>query len=113
MHSAGISDSRGAHLLLLRMHKAFAGLGKIFVDGGYKKGCIAWAKAMFMWPLEVVKRLGDGFVALPKRWVVERTFAWITFQRLHAKDYHHNPKHSESAVYASSVRIMLNKLNHN
>ena len=112
VHAASISDSRGVHLLLLRMHRQFAGLLKIFVDGGYKQGCITWAKAMFGWPLEVVKQLGDrtGFQVLPKRWIVERTFAWFGTYRLHAKDYHHNPKHAEAAIYATSTRIMLQRL---
>lgn len=110
VHAASISDSRGARLLLLRLHGRFAGFAKIFVDGGYKKGCIDWAAAMFGWPLEVVKRLGDGFQVLPKRWIVERTFAWIVNDRLHARDYHHNPKHAEAAIYATSTRILLRRL---
>lgn len=112
VHAANTSDTRGVRLLLLRLHRHFTGLAVIFVDGGYKKGCINWAAAMFGWTLEVVKRLGDktGFQVLPKRWIVERTFAWLSVYRLHAKDYHHNPKHAEAAIYATSTRIMLRRL---
>lgn len=110
VHAASISDTRGARTLMLRMHRQFPGLVKIFVDGGYKKGCITWAATMLGWTLEVVKRIGDGFHILPKRWIVERTFAWIANYRLHAKDYHHNPRHAEAALYATSTRILLQRL---
>ena len=110
VHSAGISDTRGVHLLLIRLSTWFTTLLKIFVDGGYKQGCIDWAKAMFGFVLEVVKRTDTGFKILPKRWIVERTFAWISFDRLHNRDYHHNPKSAEAAIYASSVKFLLNRL---
>ncbi len=110
VHSAGVQDTRGARLLMVRMHRAFAGLGKIFVDAGYKNRCIAWAAAMFGWALEVVRRPDRRFTVLPKRWIVERTFAWLDGYRINAKDYHHNPACAEAAVYACAVRLMLNRL---
>lgn len=110
VHSAHISDSRGARLLMLRMHRVFNNLQCIFVDSGYKKGCVEWTQAMFRWPMEIIKRIGHGFKVLPKRWVVERTFAWLGFHRIHAKDYHHNPRHAEAAIYATSTRIILRKI---
>ena len=71
VHSAGIQDTRGARLLMLRMHRAF-GLRKIFVDAGYKSRCLAWAAAMFGWALEVVRRTDRRFTVVPKRWIVLR-----------------------------------------
>lgn len=56
VHSAGISESRGAHLVLIRLFVALPHLLKILVDGGYKQGVIDWGKSMFGYVLEVVKR---------------------------------------------------------
>jgi putative transposase len=109
VHSAGISDTRGVRLLLIRLSMMFT-LAKIFVDGGYKQGCIDWAKAMFGVVLEVVKRTDTAFKIMPKRWIIERTFAWLSFDRIHNRDCHHNPKSSEAAIYASSVKFLLNRL---
>jgi hypothetical protein len=75
VHSAAISESRGAHLVLIRLFIILPNLLKIFVDGGYKQGVIDCAKARFNYLLDVVKRPeGNDFKVLPKRWVVERTF---------------------------------------
>lgn len=84
---------------------------KLFVDGGYKAGVIDWAKAMFGYVLEVVQRCSEkGFHVLPKRWVVERSFAWVIFQRRLAKDYEHNPKTAETMIYIASCTLMLRRL---
>ena len=93
------------------MHKRFPRLLVVFVDGGYKRGVIEWAKAMFFLTLEVVKRCDSGkFKILPKRWIVERTFAWMDCYRINSKDYCHNPKIAEATAYATSINIMLKKL---
>jgi transposase len=110
-HSCGISDTRGCHLVLIRLFILLPHLLKIFVDGGYKKGVIDWAKAMFGYVLEVVKRPDiPKFVLLPKRWVVERTFGWFNWHRRLSKDFEHSPKSSEAMVYIASISIMLKKL---
>jgi transposase len=88
VHAAHISDNRGCRTLLWRMHRQFR-LLVLFVDGGYKKTLIDWAFAMFYWRLEVVKRSDTNmFTVLPKRWIVERTFAWLCNYRINSKDYH-------------------------
>ena len=74
VHSAGISDTRGVRLWLIRLSMMFT-LAKIFVDGGSKPGCIDWAEAMFGFVRDVVKRTDTAFKITPKRWIVERTFA--------------------------------------
>jgi putative transposase len=100
VHSAAISDTRGAHLVLIRLFLVLPDLLKILVDGGYQQGVIDWAKAMFDYLLEVVKRPPRcGFKLLPKRWIVERTFGWFLWQRRLARDYEHNPKSSEAMIH--------------
>lgn len=110
VHGAGVSDSRGVRLVLIRLAALLITFKVIFVDGGYQQGCLDWARDMFGFILTGVKRTDAGFKGLPKRWIVERFFAWLNFDRLHAKDYHHNPSFSEAAIYASAVRMSLSRL---
>lgn len=111
VHSAGISDSRGAHILLTKLFRFFPHLLKILCDAGYKSGVITWAKAMFGYVVEVVNRFeAHTFAVLPKRWIVERTFGWIILQRRLAKDYEHNPKISENMIYISASTLALRRL---
>ena len=113
VHAGHISDSRGARLVLIRLWRIFPNIKKIWVDGGYKKGCLAWAMAILGYTLEVVKRLGDGFNILPKRWIVERTFAWLNCYRRLAKDYEHNPKSSEANIKIAMIHLMLKRIKYN
>ena len=111
VHSAGISDTRGAHLVLIRLFLVLPQLLKILVDGGYKQGVIDWGKAMFGYLIEVVKRPHlHTFKVLPKRWIVERTFGWFNWQRRLSRDYEHNPKTSEAMLHFISCSIMLRRL---
>jgi putative transposase len=111
VHSAGISDSRGAHLVLIRLFLVLPQLLKILVDSGYKQGFIQWGKAMFGYLIEVIKRPQlHTFKVLPKRWIVERTFAWFNWQRRLSKDYEHNPKTSEAMLHFISCSLMLRRL---
>ena len=97
--------------MLLRLFILLPHLLKLFVDGGYKQGVIHWAKAMFGYCLEVIKRPDlSRFVVLPKRWIVERTFAGLSWHRRLSKDFEHSPKSSETMVYIASSSIMLRKL---
>jgi transposase len=83
----------------------------VWADQGYKKGLIEWAREALALTLEVVARpKGKGFQLLRRRWVVERTLAWLSNYRIHAKDYCHNPRSSEASVYAASVNLMLRRL---
>ena len=111
VHSAGISDTRGAHLVLIRLFLILPQLRKILVDGGYKQSIIDGGQAMFGYLLEVVKRPNlHTFKVLPKRWIVERTFGWFNWQRRLSKDYEHNPKTSEAMLHFISCSIMLRRL---
>lgn len=98
--------------MLRKMMNLFPRLSLIWVDGGYKKGIIDWAKEIFGWTLEVIKRSDDKgkFKILPKRWIVERTFSWISNNRRNSKDYEHSTTTSEAMVYISMIRLMLKRL---
>jgi putative transposase len=111
VHSAGISETRGARLVLIRLFLILPSLLKILVDGGYKQGIIDWGKAMFGYLIEVVKRPElHAFKVLPKRWIVERTFGWFNWYRRLSKDYEHNPKTAEAMIHFLSCSLMLRRL---
>ena len=112
VHSAGIQDRDGAKPLL---QKAlwFGWLRKIWADGGYAGQLQEWFKALCVGraaEIEIVKKPKEGFHILPKRWVVERTFAWLGRYRRLAKDYEVKTAHSEAFIYVAVSRLMLRRL---
>jgi putative transposase len=111
IHSATIHDSKGAEDVLEELkNKYLSGIIKIFADGGYRGELIERVRLRFGWVLEIVKRNEVGqFQVLPKRWIVERTFAWISFQRRTSKDYERQTESSIAFIQLSMIRVMLNK----
>jgi putative transposase len=112
VHSAAIQDRDGAKLVLAPLAHAFTKLRKIWADSGYTGALVNWVRNLRSRnriDLEIVKRTDDmrGFVVLPRRWVVERTFAWISFHRRLSKDYEYLPATSETFIYISMIRLML------
>jgi putative transposase len=112
VHSADIQDSEGAEWLLANFHRDFPDLKLIWVDSGYKDWLIDDAKMYYAITLEqVTKPEGQiGFAVQPRRWVVERTFAWLGRGRRLSKDYERLPENSEAVVYIGSIRLMLRRL---
>lgn len=115
VHSAGIQDRDGARKVLESFSNCFTRLRKIWADGIYTGDLANW-----VWNLrsrnrigfEMVKRTDDmkGFVILPRRWVVERTFAWLSFNRRLSKDYEYLPETSETFIRISMIKLMLGRL---
>ena len=90
IHSAGIQDRDGAVLLFTKICSRFPGLECIFADGGYNaQQTFEAAAASYPPRMEIVRRTPDavGFGVIPKRWVVERAFAWFGRNRRLAKDF--------------------------
>jgi putative transposase len=114
VHAAHIQDRAGAKTLLRRAKKkGFKRLKLIWADGGYSGQPMRdWVLDLAGWLFEIVKRSDDskGFVVLPKRWIVERTFAWLGRYRRLSKDYEQLPETSESMIYAAMIRLMLKRL---
>jgi len=109
---ASTSDPAGARLLLTRLSGACKKLRKVWVDGTYRGKLEDWVIAHFKFVLQPVLRSDDvkGFVVLPRRWVVERTFAWLTQCRRLSKDYEGLPRNSEAMIYFAMTRLMLRRL---
>ena len=112
VHSAAIQDRDGAKLAIEKLVGAFGRLKLIWADGGYAGKLIEWVAATGGWVLEIVKRSDDvkGFKVLPKRWIVERTFAWLGRYRRHSKDYEQLTESSEAMIRISMINLMIHRL---
>ena len=83
---------------------------KIFADGGYRGKLINKVKRQFSIELEIIKRDElHTFKVLPKRWIVERTFAWIDTNRRNSKNYERRNDTAVAMVHLSAIRIMVNR----
>jgi transposase len=112
VHPADVQDRDGALLLLRRARRLFPFIKRIFADGGYageKMALVVWRTGA--WKLEIVKRADvSGFEILPKRWIVERTFAWISRNRRLARDFERYAVTVAAFVRLAMIRIMLRRL---
>ena len=101
VHAASIQDRDGARLVLAKLLGRFPRLQVIWADAGYAGRLVAWAGATGGWLLTVVRRKPDRhhFEVLPRRWVVERTLAWLSRCRRLSKDYEERTESSEAWVH--------------
>ena len=112
VHAANIQDRDGAKLVLAKLLGRFPRLQVIWADAGYAGRLVSWAWATGGWLLTVVKRKPDShhFEVLPRRWVVERTLAWLSRCRRLSKDYEERTESSEAWVHSAMVHLMLKRL---
>ena len=116
VHAASIQDQDGAKLALQNIKQNYKRLKVIFGDSAYKRsGLPDWVEKELDCILQPVLRPVNvkGFVVLPKRWIVERTFAWLNKFRRHCKDFERNPDSTVAMVYVSMIKNMLNMLENN
>jgi putative transposase len=107
---ANCADELGAKTLLRRLPLVLRWALFIF-DAGYDKvPFIHWCETIFGVVVEIKRRLSDGFQVLPKRWIVERTFAWLNTVRRLSKDYEERPNMSENMIYMAMIHLMLKRL---
>lgn len=113
VHAADIQDRDGAPPLLASIRHAFPWLRHVFADGGYAGPKLTEALTKLgTWTLEIVKRSDDakGFVLLPRRWVVERTFAWLGRNRRLAKDFEATVASAEAWLMIASIQLLTRRL---
>ena len=112
IHAANIHDSIGAREVLRTLKDKYLwGIRKLFADGGYLGELIEWARVQFGWTLEIVRKSElKTFKVLPKRWIVERTIAWLSFHRRLSKDYERLSESSIAFIQLSMIRLMVNRV---
>jgi transposase len=112
VHRADIQDRDGAGLVLRRARRLFPFIERIIGDGGYQGPKMAEVVATTgRWVIEIVKRSElHRFVVLPKRWIVERTLAWISRNRRLARDFERYARSVEAFVRLAMIRLMLRRL---
>ena len=110
--AASGQDRDAARPLLEQLTRAVRRIRLVWADGGYAGKLVDWARTSLKIVLQIVKRTDDmtGFVVLPRRWVVERTLAWITRHRRCARDYERLPAHHETMIRWTMIRITSRRL---
>ena len=111
VHPANIQDRDGAKLVLEKARGKFPRLSLVWADGGYAGALIGWVAAVCGWMLQTILRpVGvKGFVLLPRRWVVERTLAWLARYRRLSKDYEYLPATSEVMTTIAMIHLMARR----
>jgi len=129
VHAANIFDRDGIKLLLEDAQQSFPRLSHLWLDAGYdgKEKGKGWVEKALGWTVEIVKRprrwvrapkgeepppYPKGFIVLPRRWVVERSFSWTGQNRRMSKDYERVPETGEAFMYVAMMRLMARRLVH-
>jgi len=128
VHAADIQDRDGGKLVLAAITDGFPRLRHLWVDVGYRGRFVTWVTETLGWSVTVVQHwwtgvrgvwvaagveppaIPSGFQVLPRRWVVERTFAWLGRSRRLSKDYEVLPATEEAWIYLAMIRLMLVRL---
>jgi putative transposase len=125
VHSADIPDRDGAPLVLTGITERLPTLRHLWVDAGYQGRAVAWIEQTLGWSVTVVRKprrwvwwpadqepppRPTGFQVLPRRWVVERTFAWLGRYRRLSKDYEALPATEEAWIHLAMSCLMLARL---
>ena len=114
VHHAGIQDRDGGILVMATLFGLYPFLLKLYADGGYSGDVFQRGakKAIAKLNIEIIKRSDQakGFVVLPKRWIVERTIAWLNWARLLSKDFEQKCLYSENVIRLSAIALSLKQI---
>lgn len=125
VHPADIADRDGIMALVAPLPHQRPRLRHVWVDAAYRGRAVIWLQQALGWSVEVVQKprhrgwypvavepppMPTGFRVLPRRWVVERTFAWLGRSRRLSKDYEALPSTGEAWVYLAMTRLMTARL---
>jgi putative transposase len=112
VHPADVQDPEGGKQVLAKVPGVFPHLLKIWADGRYAGKFLTWAFQFGGWWVEVVNRPkgAPGFVLLKRRWIVERTFAWLENYHRLSKDHEALPESSENLIYLAMIHVMVRRL---
>ena len=110
--TADISDSAGAQAVLEAVHTRWRGVKHLFADSAYDRRQLLDKAAFLGFTLEIIKRTEAAFVPLPRRWVVERTFGWMTRHRRLVRDYEERLDVSEAMIDVAMGGLLIRRLAH-
>lgn len=125
VHEGNIADRDGAKLLLDKAAAKLPRIEKVWADRGYNGKIGEWMKERLGWSLEIAKPprrwvwvppgeeaspYPRGFIVLPRRWVIERTFAWILRHHRMRCDYEFLAESTEALIYVAMIRLMVSRL---
>ena len=112
MTAASVQDRDGAVPVLAQLEPFSERLQRLFADSAYRGFLQDWADYIYGWSLEIVTKLPaqKGFVVQPKRWIVERTIAWLVKYRRLVKDYEYRVETSKAMICWAMVSHMIHKL---
>lgn len=116
VHAANIFDGKAARYVLAKLFSCTQSIKMIWADGAYSGAELSdWILTHFKCHLTLIRKRKNskGFQVLPRRWVVERTFAWLSRSRRLSKDYERKVVSSEGQVYLASARLMLRQICNN
>lgn len=110
--AANAQDRDAGHRLVALVRERFSTIALVWADSGYAGRLVVWARTVLTLTITVVKRTDDvrGFVVLPRRWVVERSFGWLCRHRRLARDYERRPEHHEAMIWWATTTIMTRQL---
>lgn len=113
--AANVQDRDGAKSVLAVLRHKFSRLRHIWADGAYAGPLVDWVRELRLYRpicLEITKRSDavKGFVVIPKRWVVERTFGWLNRYRRLSKDYELLPDTSKAVIQVTMIHVMVRRL---
>lgn len=109
---ANIQDRDGGHQVIWRLRNFFRSIEVTWADGGYAGKLVIWARNALGIRVDIVKRsdIAKGFVVLPHRWIVERTFAWFMKCRRMVRCYERKPEHEEAMAQIVMIGLMTRRL---
>ncbi|MCG7360567.1 IS5 family transposase [Roseomonas sp. ACRSG] len=112
--AADVQDASGAEQIVKAIRKRWPWLKHLFADGAYDRGKLMSAAAYHGFVIEVVRKLAgqQGFQVLPRRWVVERTFGWMTRWRRLVRDYEHRCDVSEAMIHIAMGALLIRRIAH-
>ena len=111
--AANQADVKAAPGVLFWVLEAYSRIAKVLADKGYRGDLGDDLEAVYGVPIEISTHEGKGFTVEAKRWIVERTWAWLDNARSLTRDYEYLPENHEGMVYVVMIRLMLRRLENN